>query len=173
MPGLDLIKKTLWNFIIVRKIVVKTYTFLCIITPVFDPAYESLCQLVAELHSQTFGRFIHVMISNGPSPKIKSYVLELNRKDPRFIYDDIQLKESLLFADDPGAIPGAPRIGSIIEHHAWILVLEVLIVLGLAKGDIEVSPHFGVIHHRSHSSNVVAIEKDIRGLINVLDPIPV
>lgn len=90
MPGLDLIKKTLLNFIIVRKIVVKTYTFLCIITPVFDPAYESLCQLVAELHSQTFGRFIHVMISNGPSPKIKSYVLELNRKDPRFIYDEIK-----------------------------------------------------------------------------------
>jgi hypothetical protein len=30
------------------------------------------------------------MISNGPSPKIKSYVLELNRKDPRFIYDEIK-----------------------------------------------------------------------------------
>jgi hypothetical protein len=90
MPGLDLVKKTLWNFIIVKKIVAKTYNFLCIITPVFDPAYESLCKLVAELHSQTFGRFIHVMISNGPSPKIKSYVLELNRKDPRFIYDEIK-----------------------------------------------------------------------------------
>jgi hypothetical protein len=62
--------------------------FLCIITPVFDPAYESLCKLTGELKSQTFGRFIHVMISNGPSPRIKEMVVNL--KDRRFIYDEIQ-----------------------------------------------------------------------------------
>ena len=90
MFGLHLVKNSLWKLFVVKKIVAKTYNFLCIITPVFDPAYESLRELVAELSAQTFGRFIQVMVSNGPSTKIKNFVLELNKKDPRFIYDEIE-----------------------------------------------------------------------------------
>lgn len=63
--------------------------FLCVITPVFDPAYESLGKLVAELKRQTYGSFMHVMISNGPSPRIKEFVAAINGQDPRFIYDEI------------------------------------------------------------------------------------
>jgi hypothetical protein len=64
--------------------------FLCIITPVFDQAYESLRNLVRELRSQTYGSFFQVMISNGPSPRIKEFVFDLRKKDARFIYDEIE-----------------------------------------------------------------------------------
>ena len=63
--------------------------FLCIITPVFDPAYESVCKLVNELNSQTYRDFFQVLISNGSSPRIKELVFDINRKDSRFIYDEI------------------------------------------------------------------------------------
>src|SRR5208283_4598068 len=66
------------------------YPFLCIITPVFDPCYKSLCKLIGELQRQTDGRFIHIMISNGPSPRVREMVGRLNRSDPRFIYDEIE-----------------------------------------------------------------------------------
>jgi len=64
--------------------------FLCIITPVFDQAYESVYKLINELNAQTYGNFFQVMISNGPSPRIKELVFDINRQDPRFIYDEIE-----------------------------------------------------------------------------------
>jgi hypothetical protein len=67
----------------------KRIPFLCIITPIFDPAFDSLGKLVAELQAQTCGDFFQVMISNGPSPKIAGLVAELNRQDRRFIYDEM------------------------------------------------------------------------------------
>ena len=72
-----------------KKAGIKRSTFLCIITPVFDPAYDSLRKLVGELRSQTYGGFFQVMISNGPSPRIKEFIVDLGKKDPRFIYDEI------------------------------------------------------------------------------------
>lgn len=72
-----------------KKVDSKRSAFLCIITPVFDPAYKSLHKLVGELKSQTYGNFFQVMISNGPSPRINKFVFELNKKDSRFIYDEI------------------------------------------------------------------------------------
>jgi hypothetical protein len=63
--------------------------FLCVITPVFDPAHESLGKLIAELKRQTYGSFMHVMISNGLSPGIRELVAGINGQDPRFIYDEI------------------------------------------------------------------------------------
>lgn len=63
--------------------------FLCIITPVFDPAYDSLCKLVAELQLQSYGDFRQIMVSNGPSPMIKEFALDIGRTDPRFTYDEI------------------------------------------------------------------------------------
>ena len=63
--------------------------FLCVITPVFDPAYDSLCKLVEELQSQTYGDFWQIMISNGPSPRIKEFVTDISLNDRRFIYDEI------------------------------------------------------------------------------------
>ncbi len=71
-------------------IIMSQTAFLCIITPVFDPAYESLCKLTAELESQTFDNFFQVMVSNGPSPRIKELVYNLNKKDPRFIYLEME-----------------------------------------------------------------------------------
>ncbi|MCZ7592827.1 MAG: hypothetical protein M5U15_12080 [Kiritimatiellae bacterium] len=64
--------------------------FLCLITPVFDPALESLTKLVAAVKKQTLGDFIHVMVSNGPSPAIKGFIANIARDDPRFIYDEIE-----------------------------------------------------------------------------------
>jgi hypothetical protein len=73
-----------------KKAGIKRSAFLCIITPVFDPAYDSLRTLVGELRSQTYGGFFQVMISNGPSPRIKEFIVDLGKKDPRFIYDEIE-----------------------------------------------------------------------------------
>lgn len=64
--------------------------FLCLITPVFDPVLESLAKLVAAVKRQTFGDFVHVMVSNGPSPAIKKFIAGIARDDPRFIYDEIE-----------------------------------------------------------------------------------
>jgi hypothetical protein len=63
--------------------------FLCLITPVFDPGQDSLCKLIGALKAQTHREFLHVMISNGPSPKIRELVSTLNLEDSRFVYDEI------------------------------------------------------------------------------------
>ncbi len=72
-----------------KKAEIKGSAFLCIITPVFDPALEAVRRLVNELKSQTYGNFFQVMISNGTSPRIKEFVFDLIKKDGRFIYDEI------------------------------------------------------------------------------------
>jgi len=73
-----------------KKAGIKGSAFLCIITPVFDPALESIRKLANELKSQTYRNFFQVMISNGPSPRIKEFVSDLREKDKRFIYDEIE-----------------------------------------------------------------------------------
>jgi len=73
-----------------KKSRIKGSAFLCIITPIFDPALEAVRQLVNELKSQTYGNFFQVMISNGPSPHIKEFVFDVRKKDERFIYDEIE-----------------------------------------------------------------------------------
>lgn len=73
-----------------KKAGIKGSAFLCIITPVFDPALEAVRKLVNELKSQTYGNFFQVMISNGASPRIKEFVFALRKKDARFIYDEIE-----------------------------------------------------------------------------------
>ena len=57
--------------------------FFCIVTPVYDPTLESLKLLIKELQGQTFGNFIHVMISNGKSKAIESYVNNIRISDKR------------------------------------------------------------------------------------------
>lgn len=64
----------------------KDEPFLCIITPVFDPALISLKKLIKNLKQQTCRDFIHVMVSNGQSPKTEKYVASLQKKDSRFIF---------------------------------------------------------------------------------------
>lgn len=61
--------------------------FLCVITPVFDQAIDSLRGLISDLQQQNDADFIHVCISNGDSPIIKKYINE-NIFDGRFIYDE-------------------------------------------------------------------------------------
>lgn len=61
--------------------------FLCIITPVFEPALKCVRALIKSLKQQTYQNFIHVCISNGLSPRIKKLIESQN--DPRFIYDEI------------------------------------------------------------------------------------
>lgn len=61
--------------------------FLCIITPIFDPALEPAKLLINDLQNQSLGDFIHVLISNGESPQTKQFIQEL--QDSRFIYDEI------------------------------------------------------------------------------------
>lgn len=59
----------------------------CIITPVFDDAYRSVNMLIKEMQYQTYGDFQHVMISNGPSPKVKAIIEK--HKDERFVYEEL------------------------------------------------------------------------------------
>lgn len=89
VTGINQIKDFLWKYYTVKTIVSKMYNFLVVITPVFDPAYDSVCTLIADLQSQSFGRFTHILISNGSSPKIKKYIAGLHKKDPRFIYVEL------------------------------------------------------------------------------------
>jgi len=74
---------------VLRKAGIKKPTFACIITPVFDGGIVSLDLLVQELMAQSFGRFIHVSISNGESLKIKKYLENIRKVDKRFIYDEL------------------------------------------------------------------------------------
>jgi len=64
-----------------------TQSFLCIITPIFDPALEPAKLLIRALQNQSLGDFCHILISNGESPQTKQFVQDL--KDSRFIYDEI------------------------------------------------------------------------------------
>lgn len=77
--------------------------FLCIITPIFDPAFESFQNLVSDLQAQTFRNFIHISISNGPSPKIKSYIQKIRKSDKRFVCDELpynnQYEKSKKYSD--------------------------------------------------------------------------
>ncbi len=60
--------------------------FLCIITPVFDPSLISLKKLINDMKQQKLKDFIHVVVSNGASPKIEKYITALHSKDSRFVY---------------------------------------------------------------------------------------
>jgi glycosyltransferase involved in cell wall biosynthesis len=70
--------------------------FLCIITPIFDGAVESVKLLVEDLKNQTFTDFIHVLISNGESSQIREY---LKTQDDRFKYIE-RPYEPALFKDE-------------------------------------------------------------------------
>lgn len=76
---------------------VRRRPFLCVITPVFDPALPSLERLVDALRRQTFHDFVHVMVSNGPSPAVAALVARVragNPPDPRFLYEELPLRET-------------------------------------------------------------------------------
>jgi hypothetical protein len=84
--------------------------FLCVITPVFDPAYESLVLLTGELKEQSNPDFIHVMISNGPSPRVKQLIDQLREVDRRFIYDELPQE------DQEGAVKLLINLGRRREY---------------------------------------------------------
>ena len=65
-------------------------SFFCIVTPVYEPTLEALKLLIKALQCQTFGNFIHVMISNGKSKTIESYVNNIRTIDKRFIYSELE-----------------------------------------------------------------------------------
>jgi hypothetical protein len=67
--------------------------FFCIVTPVYDPTLEAVKLLIKALKNQTFGNFIHVMISNGKSKAIESYVNDINANDERFIYSELEYED--------------------------------------------------------------------------------
>ena len=72
--------------------------FLCVITPVFDPARPPLELLVGALQRQTFGDFVHVMVSNGPSPDVAAFVARVRAgagpPDERFVYEELPARET-------------------------------------------------------------------------------
>ena len=77
----------------------KETPFFCIVTPVFDPALTAIKTLIADLQDQTFADFKHVLISNGRSPKIANLINKINKKDQRFIYDEITQEKILTSVD--------------------------------------------------------------------------
>lgn len=87
----EIIEKTYLSGILLGKKKTRE-PFLCVITPVFDHALGSVKKLVKDLKSQTFNNFIHILISNGESPQIKRFIEEVNKKDKRFIYDELELE---------------------------------------------------------------------------------
>lgn len=64
--------------------------FLCVVTPIFDGAIESIKLLVGDLKAQKMKDFIHVMVSAGPSPASQKFIRSLC--DPRFIYEETSSK---------------------------------------------------------------------------------
>jgi len=66
--------------------------FLCVITPIFDEAVESLKLLIDALKKQTMKDFIHVMISAGLSEKSRALIKSLN--DSRFKYEEYEEVEA-------------------------------------------------------------------------------
>lgn len=75
--------------IIQRNFLGKPEPFLCIITPIFNPALKSLRGLVEDLQKQTNKNFIHVIIANGQEEKILKYIEHVRVSDKRFVYDEI------------------------------------------------------------------------------------
>lgn len=73
--------------------------FLCIITPIFDPALPSLKKLFQELRNQSFEQFIHVCVSGGESPKVQRYIESITKDDSRFIFTSIPFKKSKNWKD--------------------------------------------------------------------------
>ena len=63
--------------------------FFCVVTPVFDPALDALKTLIKDLKNQTFTDFNHVVISNGRSARVHSYLKGVSKKDRRFVYDEL------------------------------------------------------------------------------------
>lgn len=80
--------------IIKRNLLGQSEPFLCIITPVFDPALRSLKGLVGDLQKQTNRNFIHINIANGKEKKILKYIDEVRLSDKRFVYDEIPFDDS-------------------------------------------------------------------------------
>lgn len=75
--------------------------FLCVITPVFDPARASVELLIEDLMRQTFGDFVHVMVSSGPSPEVAAFVAGVRAgdlgggtPDERFLYEELPVRET-------------------------------------------------------------------------------
>jgi aminotransferase len=75
--------------------------FLCVITPVFDPARASVELLIEDLMRQTLGDFVHVMVSNGPSPEVAAFVARVRAgdlgggtPDERFVYEELPVRET-------------------------------------------------------------------------------
>jgi len=64
--------------------------YLCIITPVFDPALTSLKFLVRDLQQQSYKSFILVCISNGASSRVEAYINKLRKSDVRFIFKELR-----------------------------------------------------------------------------------
>lgn len=66
--------------------------FMCFITPVFDGSFSAMKGVMAETQEQSCRSFIHILISNGPSPLSRRYVRRIAKKDPRYIYIQLPYK---------------------------------------------------------------------------------
>lgn len=91
--------------------------FFCVVTPVYDPTLESIKLLIQDLQDQTFGDFIHVLVSNGRSDAIKSYVAEVHAGDNRFNYIELE-HEEINTTEEILANLGKRRNHVIKKYHA-------------------------------------------------------
>jgi hypothetical protein len=64
----------------------------CIITPIFDGAAKATNLLIQDLQQQSYKNYCHVLISNGPSPEIKS----LATIDERILYVELPQEDTTL-----------------------------------------------------------------------------
>ena len=156
--------------------------FLCVVTPVFDPARESVELLIQDLKRQTFGDFVHVMVSNGPSPGVAALVARVRagdfpggKPDPRFIYEELPASEtpdvlSLLVdlghrrrhalsrhAADRYVLLDADAEILDLRYFARLYVAHVLsrrdLILGLVRFHDRVLPEFPIRYGRIDTAN--------------------
>lgn len=72
---------------IIRLLIPNNRPFLCIITPVFDGCLEAVTGLISDLEKQTSQSYVHILVSNGESPLIKSYIQD--QPNERLIYAEL------------------------------------------------------------------------------------
>lgn len=147
--------------------------FICVITPVFDPALAPLELLMEDLRRQSFKKFLHVSISNGLSAEIKDCVDRLRKKDKRFIYEEIPFEETpdwqrllvnigkrrtyamkkhqarrYMFIDADSAVPDDKYLSKlfIADYFARqdVIITQTLFAAGTVAPEPTLLPHFPI-----------------------------
>jgi dTDP-4-amino-4,6-dideoxygalactose transaminase len=144
----------------------KKMPFICIVTPVFDPALDSLKKLIKDLQQQSFGSFIHILVSNGKSEEIENYIKKINKTDARFIYEQTSYIKTSSFSSILSN-SGQRRDYVLKKYNAsWFHFLD---------ADVRVNDksYFAKLFmaQRFYKTNILLVKTQYHGKVYPLDPI--